>query len=194
MEHEIEVKEKGGDFHLLPVGNYQATAYDIWDLGLQRGEYKGKINILHKIVIGFEVSERIASTDEWNGKRFTIPQFYTLSLGKKSNLRKDLESWRGKQFTEEELKGFKLSTILGANCFLNVIHNDNQRAKISAVTALPKGIPAIIAEAKPGVPAWIKKIQDKQLTKEQAVELMDEVHEAESQNGHEEPNDETIPF
>ncbi len=197
MEHEIEAKEKGGDFHLLPVGNYQAVCYDIYDLGLQRGEYQGKVNILRKIVIAFEVNERITSNDDFNGKRFTQPQFYTLSLGKKANLRRDLESWRGRQFTDEELKGFKLSTIIGANCFLNIIHGENGKAKISAVTALPKGMPLIVAEAKPGIPAWIKKFQDKQLTKEQAADLMDEVHEKEvmETNGEERAiDDSAIPF
>ena len=57
-----------------------------------------------------------------------ISREYTLSLHKKANLRADLESWRGKGFTDRELEGFDLENILGKNCMLNIIHKQTEKA------------------------------------------------------------------
>ena len=42
-----------------------------------------------------------------DGKPFLVRRRYTASLHEKSALRKDLESWRGRAFTNVELDGFK---------------------------------------------------------------------------------------
>ena len=64
----------------------------------------------------------------------------TPTFGSKSNLRKLLQSWRGKPFTEEELNdGFELMSILGSNCQLNVTHNEqNERVYANIDTILQK--------------------------------------------------------
>jgi hypothetical protein len=70
---------------------------------------------------------------------------YTLSLGEKASLRKMLEGWRGRVFTELELKGFDLGNVLGAPCMLGIIQEpreDKVYARISTVSKIPKGIPA----------------------------------------------------
>jgi hypothetical protein len=54
-----------------------------------------------------------------------------------------LESWRGRPFTPAELDGFDLKKVLGANCFLNIVHGnkgDKVYANIATVNPLPKGI------------------------------------------------------
>lgn len=47
---------------------------------------------------------------------------YTLSLNEKSTLRRDLKSWRGKDFSDDELTGFELEDLLGVECFVNIVH------------------------------------------------------------------------
>jgi hypothetical protein len=70
---------------------------------------------------------------------------YTLSIGKKATLRSVLESWRGRPFTAEELEGFDVSKLVGANCQLNVVHKpgvaDTSKiyARINGVMPLAKG-------------------------------------------------------
>ena len=59
-------------------------------------------------------------------KPFSIGKEYTLSLSSKSNLYKDLVSWRGKPFTEEELEGFDLSKLLGKPCQIQIIHKQGK--------------------------------------------------------------------
>src|SRR3990167_3685661 len=68
-------------------------------------EREGKKFKQHQVVLAFEVAET-ADEGPFAGNRMTISKFYTLSLSEKANLRKDLEGWRGKSFTESELEGF----------------------------------------------------------------------------------------
>ena len=165
------IAKEGQELNFLPVGNYQAVCFDIWDIGIQEGSYEGKPNSAHKIIIGWEVDEKIESQDDYNGKRYKIYGWYTLSLGKKSNLRRDLTSWRGKEFTAEELKGFKINKLLGANCMLNVIHQDNGKPKVSAVTSVPKNLPKIDPETVQSTPEWVKKFQNKAISEQEAAAL-----------------------
>jgi len=59
-----------------------------------------------------------------------------------ANLRKDLESWRGRAFTADELTRFDLQSILGKPCMLNVVQNDKGRAVVSSIATIPKGMSA----------------------------------------------------
>lgn len=66
----------------------------------------------------------------------------TVSLDEKSNLRKLLQSWRGKTFTPEELKGFDLRNVLGVGGQVQIIHKSTDRGtygKVNTVIPLPKG-------------------------------------------------------
>lgn len=140
------ISEKtGGSFTPLPAGTHMAVCYMMVDEGTQYNEnFK---NFSHKIRIGWEVPGETVEVDGEQKPR-VISKEYTASLSQKANLRKDLESWRGKAFTPEELKHFDLKSIVGAPCMINVIHNEyngNTYAKVSGVMAVPKGIP------KPGL-------------------------------------------
>lgn len=133
----------GGSFQLAPIGNHLAICVRVVDLGTQKDSYLGKPKIQRKVVLGFELVEEKAVFDESRGEEsFLVSREYTLSLGEKANLRHDLESWRGRAFTEEELKGFDLKKLLGAPCMVNVVHEmskqKRQYSKIKSITTLPK--------------------------------------------------------
>ena len=55
---------------------------------------------------------------------------YTCSLSDTASLRKDLDSWRGRRFTDEELKGFDLRNIVGVPCQLSIT-NEERNGKTS---------------------------------------------------------------
>ena len=97
-------------------------------------------------------------------------------MHEKANLRHDLQSWRGRSFTEEEAKAFDITKLIGIPCMLNVIHNvskanGNTYANIAGVTAIPKGFqvplqinPSFVfsydewSDAKfANLPEWIRK-------------------------------------
>lgn len=130
-------KNTGGDFELMPEGMAVARCFKVIDIGTQ---YSEAFNVsAHKILISWEFPEE-KMKDE---RPFAITKQYTLSLHKKASLRHDLESWRGKKFTDEEAAGFDISKLIGATCFINVVHNkqgDSTYANIAAITPLSKGL------------------------------------------------------
>ena len=126
-----------GDFELLPEGTYVGRSIVLADLGTQTYNNNGETKLISKILISWELSELTSE-----GKPFTISNIYTNSLHKKASLRKDLEAWRGRTFTDEELQEFHLVNILNKGCLLGIIHketNDKKRARISSIMGLPKG-------------------------------------------------------
>ena len=138
----LVISEKtGGSFTPLPAGTHLAICNMMVDEGTQYNEnFK---NFSHKIRVGWEIPGETIEVDGEQRPRM-IPKEYTASLSTKANLRKDLESWRGRAFTPEELKHFDLKSIVGASCMLSVIHteyNGSTYAKVSGVMAVPKGIP-----------------------------------------------------
>jgi hypothetical protein len=137
-------KDKGGgDLTPIPEDLHLALCYGIWDLGSQFTHFSDRP--VHKVVIVWEIPG-CRGDFERDGKMVNLPRaiskIYTLSLHEKANLRKNLESWRGKKFSDEELKGFDLKKLLGAPCQIQIIHNvkdDKTYANISAIIKAPIG-------------------------------------------------------
>jgi hypothetical protein len=130
----------GGDFEQPPIGTHVARCVKIIDIGTQKSEYQGKVNIRRQCIIGFELPTELMSEGEYAGKPFTVSRFYTASLGEKANLRKDLANWRGRDFTEQELEGFDSKNILDKCCMVSLTENDKNKVRITGIMALPKGM------------------------------------------------------
>ena len=138
----IVASNKGGgqDFSPIPEGVFTAICYSLVDLGDQ---YSEKFqNTSRKILITWELPDE---TIEIEGEVLprAISKEYTLSLSDKSNLKKDLEAWRGKKFTEDELKGFDLENVLSKGCQVQIIHTvkgEKTYANIASIMGLPKGM------------------------------------------------------
>jgi hypothetical protein len=156
----IIAKETKTDFEPVPTGMQQAVCAMVCDIGTHKGEYQGKETMRHQVIILWELEEK-KKEGQWAGEPFYLSKFYTLSLGKDANLRKDLESWRGKPFTTEELQGFDIENLIGANCLLNVIE-DKEKAKISAISPLVKGMPKI-KQTMTEEPEWVDKFRAKSI-------------------------------
>jgi hypothetical protein len=168
-----ELIAKEPEIKRLPLpdsGTVQAVCCAVWDLGLQSRHYADGDSVSHKIIIAWEISQLINDPEsEFNGQPYMLRKEYTLSLGEKANLRKDLESWRGAPFTAEERKGFNVYSIYGANCLLGVKHEPDKRdngkvyANVSAILPLPKGMekikPVRAENAEP--PKWVQELQAK---------------------------------
>ena len=120
------------NFVPVPSGTHLARCYRIIDLGTQKSEYQGEIKYQPKIMIQFEVHGEDAEGQPITtnkGEPMSISKNYTLSLHEKAGLRKDLQSWRGKEFTDQELKGFELKNLLGAWCMINVVRRAGRDGK-----------------------------------------------------------------
>lgn len=127
----------GGDFEQPEAGSYGATCYKIIDIGTQTGEYQGKQNSARKVIIGWQLDEPMK-----DGRAFVTASFYTASLNEKATLRKHLAAWRGRDFTEDELKGFDIRKLMGAPCLLSLTKNDKGKVKVTGISKLPKGMNA----------------------------------------------------
>jgi hypothetical protein len=135
----------GGDFTPMPAGLHRAICIAYIDLGTQESQKymcPNETVLKPQVVLMWETPDETIEIDGEH-KPFTISKFYTKSIGEKSNLGKDLESWRSRAFTEDERKAFDLDNILGVPCQINVIHevkNGKTRAKVDAVMPLSKGM------------------------------------------------------
>lgn len=147
----IIAKDTGGtDIPPITPGSHHGVCYGVVDIGTQPG---GQFEPHRKVIIIFELPHERAEFEK-DGKKENKPraisQEYTLSLGKKANLRRELENWRARPFTEEELKAFDLGKLIGANALVSVIHaagkgkNANKVfANIKGLASLTKGTPRI---------------------------------------------------
>lgn len=170
---------KGGEnFEPIPKGVYQAICIGLFDLGTQNNPMFQKS--AHKVMIMWEFPDHRIDVEKEGEPTRNMPMVlskeYTLSLHRKAHLRSDLEGWREKEFTPEELDGFKLKVLLGVNCNIQVFHkvknegtNDERTyANVKAIMKLPKGMkkrepehePILfdLDEEKPipdGIPDWI---------------------------------------
>lgn len=136
------VDSGGGDFEQPPTGTFVGRCVKVIDIGTQRGEYQGKATSRRQCIIGWELPTELMSEGEYAGKPFVVSKFYTASLGEKANLRKDLENWRGRAFSEQELQGFESRNILGKTCMLSLTANDKGKTRVTGVMALAKGMEA----------------------------------------------------
>jgi len=145
----LTVSDKGNGSSVPPLdpGMYAAVCYGMVDLGTVHSE---RFNTDHrKMLLMWEIpSERLEWTDkegnEQEGPR-VMSKRYTASLNEKAHLRKDLRSWRGRDFTPDDLVAFQMPTLIGKPCQLNVVHvvsktNGNTYANVDTVLPAAKGV------------------------------------------------------
>jgi len=152
------VEDKGGNFERCPSGMHLARCYRIVDLGTQKSEYMGQVKYLHKIMLGWEIhgmNDDGSPIKMQDGRPFGIFKNYTLSWSEKANLRLDLQSWRGKQFSQEEMRRFDLKTVLGVWCMLNIIDRVGTDGKTYTNVNGITPVPSVIKQA--GLPAPVNK-------------------------------------
>lgn len=138
---EFIVKSEGNtSVPRLENGVYTAISSMLIDLGGQRSPIDN--NIRRKFMMVWNIVGEFVEVNKEQLPR-VMSKEYTLSLNEKSNLRKDLQAWRGQAFTEDELSGFDLLTIMNKPCQLQII-NEERNGKtynnISAIMAMPKGM------------------------------------------------------
>jgi hypothetical protein len=185
---------------LIEADVYEAVCYVVADIGTEYSELWD--NDSRKVVVIWEIpSQRIEIPERGNLPR-VISKRYNISTHKKANLRKDCESWRGRPFTEEEIKAFELKNLLGASCRLNIIQkpkNDGtMKNEVGAVLPLkgkklvPEnpmvlyGIEENGLEIPAGLPPWVAE----------AIKKSPEYAELANPHDESEPplKDEDIPF
>lgn len=134
---------EGGDFTPPPPGTYPAICYRFIDLGTQATQFNNETKHQRKVMISWEITDEELRMDD--GRPYTLSQRYTWSMHEKAGLRKTLESWRGRPFEDADFGegGFDTKNLLGAPCFLSIMHVEKggkTYANITGVSKLMKGI------------------------------------------------------
>ena len=131
----IMSRKKKGEYSTPPEGLFAAVCVDVVDLGLVKNQWGEQ----YKVQIRWQLEDVDPESDP--PRPYMVVATYTNSLHEKSRLRPMLEAWRGKKFSAEELDGFDLEKLLGANCQVQVIHNITDKgtyANVQAVVPKPK--------------------------------------------------------
>lgn len=139
----MPIAKQNKTFTPVPAGTHIARAVHCISLGTQPAQ--GEFLATFKVMLGFEIPDEVVIHIETKEEKpMLVSKEYSRSLGKKANLRRDLESWRGREFTTEELNGFPVENVLDKPCMLNVIHKTsatgNTYAVIASISPLPKGV------------------------------------------------------
>jgi hypothetical protein len=145
MSLTLPVGGSSGDFKRVPAGTHLAVCVIVADLGLQPGSSQYP-EPKRKIHLRFEIpSERVQY--EKDGKMIDAPAVigrnFTASMNSKATLRKFIEGWRGRAFTDAEAAKFDISALLGKACLLSVSESERGGevyADIASASPLLKGL------------------------------------------------------
>lgn len=126
----------------IEAGAYVARCVQIIDLGDQFNDLSQKY--ARKTMLTFELpTERVEVNGE--SKPRLMSKTYTLSLNEKASLRKDLESWYGRQLAGDDFP-FDIRKVAGMPCMLTIVvkksKQGNEYSTIGNISKLMKGMDA----------------------------------------------------
>jgi hypothetical protein len=123
-------------------GSHIARCFAIIDLGTQQHSFNGEVWSSRDVRISFELpNEKMQGTynADVKGKPFASSVTLKQSLHPSSKMRKLLKSWRGRDFTKEEVNAFAPKKLLGVPCRLTLVASpDGQYVNIDSIAPLGK--------------------------------------------------------
>ena len=133
---------------LPPVepGVYMAVCVGVIDLGEQYSEkFKTYAN---KVLLVWELPSETVEVDGEEKPRQLSKEF-TFSASGKSHLRKYIESWNSKNYSDDEFMEFDLFDQIGKPCQLNVVLNESKEySNVDNLMPIPKGFPAPVSASE----------------------------------------------
>lgn len=140
----VNAKNEGKPFPVHPEGQFAARCVDVIDLGESVSTFPGTPPyIAQKVALAFWTGETDPNPEVQQDGPVTVVMEFTLSMGEKANLRKFLQSWRGKAYTDEQAKeGVPVDKLYGAAALVSVEQFTSKAgrkyARISSIAPLPK--------------------------------------------------------
>jgi hypothetical protein len=134
------------NYEPIEAGTYAARCYSMVYMGTLDEKFQGQEKSQKKVRLTFELPTELKVFKEENGEQpCVISKDFTLSMHEKAGLRKFLQNWRGKAFTEDEAKSFDITKLLGKPCMLSIIHkvsatSGKTYAEVAGVSTLMKGM------------------------------------------------------
>lgn len=133
----MHLPKPGREFTLTPPGQYVGICAKFIDLGTQVTNGQYGYREARKIALAYEVP-KVRIEFEENGQIVNRPALqterFTWSMSTKSNLRPFLESWRGRQFTDQDFGMFDTQNLLGVPALIQIKHSqDGKYADIQSI-------------------------------------------------------------
>lgn len=133
-----------------PEGGCILQCVDVVNYGKVVGEWQGKVKIQDKIGLFFQSGKR-----NEQGELFTVQMEFTLSMFEGANLRKFLEMWRGRPYTEQQaLDGVPVDKLEGHYGYGVIAHKESKKgrlfAMLNSIMPVPDGMPL------PTLPAYTR--------------------------------------
>lgn len=140
MPDQITATGSPSTFKAHSEGQYVGQCVDTINLGEKVQDFPGtKPYLAPTCALVFRTGE----INEDTGEFIDIAKEYTVSMGAKANLRKDLEQWRGKAYTPEQIEaGVPLDKLTGNHALLTVSHRTSGKGRTYANITAIVGIPA----------------------------------------------------
>jgi len=140
---EAVAKDAGGGFAPHSEGQFAMACVDVVNLGVNVEQFPGQEpREVPKVALAF------ASGERQEDKSLTIVTTeMTLSANEKANLRKFLESWRGRSYSAEQAEaGLPMSKLYGQVALISIEHVVTRKGrkfgKIKSISPLPPAVPA----------------------------------------------------
>jgi hypothetical protein len=128
---------RSSEFKHAEPGTVNAVLVELIDLGTQVDKMGKKSR---KVRLGWEIDQRMD-----DGRPFKVYSTFNNNINPIAALGGFLENWRGVAFTEDQLKNFDLSKLLGQTCLLTLVR-EGDFTNVKAATKLPKGMAALEPE------------------------------------------------
>ena len=196
MADEITIRDDSKPYTPCPEGQHLAVCADVILLGDKVESYPGNPpKVVKKLALVYQVDEINPDT----GKRFEISTEKTVSMNEKAGLRKWLEAWRGKAYSDQEAKekGVQPHKMVGVNALLAVAHKTSGKGKLYAnamnIAPIHKSMTPIAVEGYERGEFWTKR-------KEEYAKQVADFLRAAGQDGpppsdyHPEDEDDDLPF
>lgn len=140
---------KGSVSEPAPEGTHLAICYSVIDLGTQTKTTQKGVRTNREIRIGWELcEEKKVFKKDGEPEPFVVNCSYAFFTSPNSNLMQDLQAWREKDFTEEELKTFEIKNLISKPCLLQVFHkvaaNGKTYANVKQVMGVPKAMKPLV--------------------------------------------------
>jgi hypothetical protein len=152
MADTITAKGNDSKFKPHPDGQFVAQCVDAINLGESVETFPGKPEkLVPKCALVFRTGEKNLDT----GELIDIAQEFTVSMGEKANLRKALESWRGKPYTEQQIEeGVPIHKLAGNWALITVAQKRSRSDRLYAFVQSVVGVPAAMRTALPTFPVY----------------------------------------
>lgn len=141
-----QVTAKGGSsdsrYAPHPEGQNVSVCVDLIDLGEKVESFEGNPEkVVHKVALVYRTGEQNPET----GDPLDVAQEFTLSMHEKAKLRKHLEAWRGKGYSEDAIEqGIPLHKLVGQPALLSIAHKTSAKGRtygyIASISPVPKGL------------------------------------------------------